>query len=60
MGYVLISCTGNNSVKYAKHDLYSTTMDKFMPFVYDHGIMITYYHDIIHNCEYQNFYYRDT
>ena len=31
-------------------------------FVYDHGIkeLIAHYCDNIHNCEYQNFYYRDS
>ena len=50
-------------VKYTKYDLYLRTraiLDKFMPFVYNHGIkeLIAHYHDSIHNREYQNFYYR--
>ena len=37
-------------------------LDKFMPFVHNHGIkeLITHYRDSIHNRECQNFYYRDS
>ena len=57
MGYSSVALA-KSLVKYVKRNLYSRPW----AFVYNHGIyeLITHYRDSIHNCEYHNFYNRDS
>ena len=63
---ILISCTGKSFVKYIKTWSVLKTMGNTwrisVLFVYNQGVkeLITHCRDSIHNCEYNNFYYRDS